>query len=175
MGEAGEATVIADSSVLIVYARSGRLELLRDVFEILVVPPAVEEECVKRGDLRPGAPSLRQALEAGWIRVSPAPRAALEIARNHPNLGRGEAAVLALARARKADVALIDDGLARNVAKAEGLRVVGSLGVLAMAHRRGILKDRAAVESALRLLLRSGLWASADLVEDFWESLGGRP
>lgn len=167
--------MIADSSVLIIYARSGRLQLLQDVFSVLDIPAEVEAESLERGDHRAGAAALRRAVADGWTRVAPTPRSAAGLTRKHPNLGRGEAAVLALARQRGAEAALIDDGLARSVAKTEGLRVVGSLGVLALAHGRGILATRASVEDALRLLLRSGLWAGADLVEDFWESLGGRP
>lgn len=171
----GEALVICDSSVLIVYARSGQLRLLQDLFQALEIPAAVEEECVLRGGSRPGAPALRQAIDDGWIRVSRTPRASAGLTKRFPNLGRGEAAAIALARARSADAVLMDDSLARHVAKIEGLRVVGSLGVLALAHERGVLKSRESVEQALRQLLHGGLWTGADLVQDFWDAFGGRP
>lgn len=174
MGEARKAPVVADSSVLILFARSGQLELLHALFQRLEIPDAVKDECLSQGEHRPGAADLRRAVDDGWLHVAATPRATEALSRKHPNLGRGGTAVLALAQTRGA-VALIDDGLARSAAKTEGLRVVGSLGVLALAHERGVLKHRASVEEALRLLLRSGLWAGADLVEDFWESLGGRP
>lgn len=52
---------------------------------------------------------------------------------------------------------------------------MGSLGLFAIAHRRGLRKRRSDVEGVVRRFLRSGLGVTADVLEEFWASLGGSP
>lgn len=168
--------MIADASVLIVLSRAGELGSLRQVAGNLVVPEAVHREAVAAAPEEPDAKRIRGAIEDGWIAVEDAPEDAVEaVHQRHPDLGAGEAAVLALATEEGADVVLLDDRLAREAAKLEELRPVGTLGVLARAYREGHLADRAALQSAVRDVLEAGLWVSADVVEAFWDRVGGRP
>lgn len=171
----GEPRVVADTSALILYARSGQLALLADLFGSVLVPTAVRDEVLRDARTRPGGAAVGAALDAGWLKVATAPGPRLAaLRRKHPNLGEGELAALALAGARGHDIVLVDDTLARAAARLEGLRPVGSLGILVLAHRRGLLKTPRAVEDALRRLLQAGLWVGADVVEEFWHALGGR-
>lgn len=165
--------MIADSGVLIVFARAGRLALLRRLFATLDVPPAVRRECLAAKEA-PDAAALLAAMRTGWIRVRrPPPRAEGVVRRRYPNLGRGEVAAIALARGAREREVLLDDALARRAARLEGLTPVGSLGVLARAHRRGVLR-RDQVARALGDLLAAGLWMAPDVIESFWAALGGR-
>ncbi len=70
---------------------------------------------------------------------------------------------------------LLDELPARRVALLEGLEPVGSLSVIARAHGTGLLKSKADVAEALRDLIEAGLWVTSEIVEVFWEGLGGRP
>jgi len=56
-----------------------------------------------------------------------------------PKLGYGEAAALALAIEVHAEALLADDGEARSVARALGLRLIGTVGILAEAHKVGLI------------------------------------
>jgi predicted nucleic acid-binding protein len=47
--------IVADSGPIIVFARIGRLDLLRQVVGELIIPDAVYEELVGSGTERPGA------------------------------------------------------------------------------------------------------------------------
>jgi predicted nucleic acid-binding protein len=47
--------IVADSGAIIVFARIGRLDLLRQVVGELIIPDAVYEELVGRGTKRPRA------------------------------------------------------------------------------------------------------------------------
>jgi predicted nucleic acid-binding protein len=53
--------IVADTGPLIAFARLGRLNLLRQVVEALVIPEAVYEELVGRGHDRRGGYSKRGA------------------------------------------------------------------------------------------------------------------
>jgi predicted nucleic acid-binding protein len=165
--------LIADAGVLIVFARAGRLPLLRRLFSTGDVPPAVRRECLAAKEA-PDAGALLSAMSTGWIRVRrPPSRAEAILRRRYPNLGRGEVAAIAIARGVREREILLDDSLARRAARLEGLTPVGSLGVLARAHRRGVLR-RDQVARALGDLLAAGLWMAPDVIESFWAALGGR-
>ena len=89
--------VVADTGPLIALARAERLELLRRLYERVVVPPAVHDELALDSD-RPGARVLAGAFDAGWIIAEAVPDSVLgrELARL---LGPGEAEAIALAEA----------------------------------------------------------------------------
>src|SRR5437762_3575051 len=83
---------ISDSSPLILYAAIGRLQVLRELFHEVVIPPAVRLEVVDDGVGRPGA---EEVARAAWIREqsptgSPAAHGLPE------GLDVGEAEVIAL-------------------------------------------------------------------------------
>ena len=57
------------------------------------------------------------------------------------DLGDGESQAIALAVELKADLLIVDDLLARQVARALGLSVVGAVGVLLEAQMKGLLSE----------------------------------
>ncbi len=56
--------LVVDASVLITLARIGRLQLLQEVADEIVIPNAVHDEVVGRGAGRPGHAEVAQA---SWI------------------------------------------------------------------------------------------------------------
>ncbi len=56
-------------------------------------------------------------------------------------MGKGEAEAIALALGLKADLLILDDLLARQVAEVLGLNVVGTVGVLLEARQKGVLGE----------------------------------
>jgi len=65
-------------------------------------------------------------------------------------LGAGETAVIALALRMKADLTILDDLAARNVAAELGLTVTGTLGVLLAAHRKRMIEHPRQALAALK-------------------------
>lgn len=118
-----------DTSPIIALSAVGELAVLDQLFDELLVPVQVRAEL----RLKPPAPEL-VALRAlhGLVFVAlrrpPQPETAV--------LHRGERAVISLAVRRQA-VALLDDGPERKIAARMGLKVIGTLGVLLEARRRG--------------------------------------
>lgn len=129
--------IVADSSPLIVFARSGMLELLRQVVGEIVLPQTVFEECT--GDLsKAGAQSIADAFRSNLITVLDDTQA-LTTLPPMPMLDRGETSAIALAITLGVPV-LMDERLGRQAAHAQGVAVVGSAGVLLAAKQRGLIE-----------------------------------
>ncbi|MCX6656036.1 MAG: hypothetical protein NTY03_13105, partial [Candidatus Bathyarchaeota archaeon] len=94
----------ADSSVLIWLAKAGRLDLLRDQYQVVLIPSEVYSEVVEDG-LREGYPDahvVKEAVEHGWITVEDNPDGGRKkrLTDDLSELHEGEAAAMALAHSR---------------------------------------------------------------------------
>jgi predicted nucleic acid-binding protein len=143
-----------DAGPMIALARIEGLELLPRLFSQAQVTEQVVQECLAPPE-RSEAKSIRAALAAGWIAQCGAPDYAMQ----HQGLGSGEASTLALAAQRRC-IVLVDDRLARRVATELGLQLVGCLGVLIAAKRRGLLMN---IRPKLDQLAASGYFLSGAL------------
>jgi len=77
------------------------------------------------------------------------------------DLGKGEISVIAYANLHPEYLVIIDDAAARQFAKTIGIKSLGTLGVLLLAKRRGVIKS---VKPAISKLQETGLWLSEDLI-----------
>jgi predicted nucleic acid-binding protein len=135
---------VVNASPVIVLAKAGYLTLLEQLPSGLLLPEVVAAEILAG----PEADPARQAVQGGWgNRVAPdaVPTELLEW-----GLGAGETAVLAVARQRPPCTAVLDDAVARACAKAFGVSLIGSLGVVLRAKKRGLVAQAADVLQALR-------------------------
>jgi len=153
--------VTCDTSPLLVLAKTGRLELLGTLYDEVWIPSAVLEE-VQDPD-RSDTKAIRR-----WCRNESSvsiPAVAEAVRKSIPEeLGSGERAAIALAVARDADLVILDDQEGRRAARAEGLAVTGTIGVLVEARAEGHI-DSLRVE--LDRVVDAGLWIS----EAFYERL----
>lgn len=144
-------TVVLDSSALITLARIGRLELLHRILGAVHVPQAVFDEVVVTGAGRPGSATVA---EAPWVRRHSI-RDAESVARLRTRLGPGEAEAIVLAKELGADLVVIDDARARQVAEAEGQHTVGLLGLLLYGKEAGLISE---VKPLLDEMLAAGFF-----------------
>ncbi|HID56392.1 TPA: DUF3368 domain-containing protein [Candidatus Poribacteria bacterium] len=151
---------IGDSSTLINLAAIGRLSLLREFYERIIVPQAVWEEVVVEGRGRPGAMEIETARDAGWIEVV-TPQDSDLVGLLQRDLDRGEAEVIALAVERKVSIVLLDESEARRIAEIYGLPKTGVIGILLRAKLQG--KIRSLKEELDRLRQEAGFWLAEDL------------
>lgn len=163
-----------DSSALILLAKVDGLKLLQRLFQAVVLAPAVRDEAIT---LAP-TPGEQNALSIEVERrrfatTSPSTDVAKRFAHDYPALGTGELETLALVASKKAHVAVIDDRIARQIARLEGIAAVGTLGVLARAYRKNLVSKSDLVR-LLERLTGAGLWLSPDVLEAFWAGVGGR-
>jgi hypothetical protein len=141
----GPRLVVVNTTPIIALSLIGELDLLRSLYDQVVVPSAVEAEVLAGGRGGVGSSELR---EASWLRVASLqdPRRAELLV----DLDRGEAEVLALAQELHADLVIIDERLARLHAKRLGLTLTGTLGVLLRAKQLGYVKAIAPLIGRLR-------------------------
>jgi uncharacterized protein len=161
--------IVSNTSPLILYARIGRLELLQQLFDDVLVPPAVYQEVVLQGAGRPGAASVSNAV---WIQ-----RQALSdyrvVQALMVELDRGEAEAITLAMELGGQTAiLLDDQKGRRLADARGVEVIGSGGVLVRAKRRGLLPS---VRPVLDELRAAGLRLSETAYREILAPAGEAP
>lgn len=172
----GGPVLIADASVLILFARVARLDLLQSLFSTLTLPTAVADEVFIKGPAAPELHAVKAAMDEGWLQSRDVPGDRIgTLAERFPNLGLGELACLALALEEGDSGVLMDDASARKIARLLGVTPVGSLGVVARAYHTGVINDRHEVAGIVHALVSNGLWVTADVVESFWNALSGRP
>lgn len=144
---------VVDASPLIYLARGRLLELLRVAGEAVVVPQAVADEILRRGDHDPAVAALTST---PWLRITPS------VTTPPPSilgwdLGAGETAVLAWALAHPGSEAILDDLQARRCADAHQLPVRGTLGLVMIARQRGLIP---AARPLLDTLRQAGMYLS---------------
>jgi predicted nucleic acid-binding protein len=139
----GPGLVVCDAGPLISLGRIDALALLPPLFAQIQVPQQVLAECLAR----PGQADTQRivaALDLGWLhecQATPLPGPA--------ELGLGERA--AIGRALELGAGLLaDDSAARRHARALGLKVMGTLGVLAAAKRQGLIAHMSPLVERLR-------------------------
>jgi predicted nucleic acid-binding protein len=128
--------VVADTGPINYLILIDAIGVLPKLFERIFIPVAVHKELIDSE-----APEEVRA----WILQAPAwleVRANPELENGSPDeriLDEGERAAIALARVISADLILMDDRAGVAVAQQHGLVVTGTLGVLELAARRGMI------------------------------------
>ncbi len=132
--------VVSDTGPLNYLIQIDQVGVLRHVFHDLAIPVEVAAELSHHR-----APHRVR----DWIAHPPSWLAVHDVAQTSRPLpegrNRGEAAAISLALSVKADMILIDDRAAAAVALARGLAVLGTLGILVMAGRQGLVDLRSAI------------------------------
>ncbi len=139
---------VVDTSVLIALSNIGRLGLLRELFSNVLVPKAVAEEY---GEPLPS-----------WIKV-------FEVKDKHlvqvllEYLHRGEAEAIALAVELQGAIIALDDKKARITARRLGLKVIGTLGILILAKKKGLISD---LREEIEKLLHTSFRLSQEVIQE---------
>lgn len=150
--------IICNSGPLIALGILGRLDLLRSLFDVVLVPEAVQKEIEPGGVKLAGLEDFRRA---DWIRIVPLKEKRDELLESL--LDVGEAAVISLAREQKASLVLIDERKARKVARdIYGLQPIGTARILVEAKKKYLLPD---TTSQFQKLRQEGYWIHASIVE----------
>jgi predicted nucleic acid-binding protein len=131
--------VIADAGPLVGLARIGQLNLLKDLYREILIPPRVFDE-LRISESRPGSFALLEAVRLQWlVCVKPEPTEDLETLRLLVDPGEAEAIILAIQRSAR--FLLIDDKQGRALAKVRGIHVVGIGGLLLSAKERQLIEQ----------------------------------
>jgi predicted nucleic acid-binding protein len=156
--------IVLNASPLICLSKSGLADLLPALFQEILVPEAVFKEVIagEKTDFERESMTSQK-----WIcrhRDTPIdPRVAAW------DLGEGESAVLSLALRNEDWWAVMDDREARRCAASLKCRFIGTLGIIVLAKKRGIIKS---VRQSLKKLQDAGFWISDTLVEEICREAG---
>lgn len=146
---------IVNASPLIFLGRIDALHLLGALAPALLVPEAVISE-VRAGEAKDEG-AIRAA---NWARAFAVSDIAVPESVLTWELGSGESQVIAHAKGHDRTVVL-DDLAARRCAGANGLDVIGTLGIILLAKRRGIIPAIRPLMTQLRL---NGMFAHESLI-----------
>ncbi|MFA4646625.1 DUF3368 domain-containing protein [Pyrococcus kukulkanii] len=146
--------VVSNTSPLIGLSNIRHLDILRKLFEEIIIPPAVAEEF---GEKLPSWVIVRPVSDEKFVKVL------------SYSLGKGEAEAIALALELNADIIILDDLKARKFAEDLGLNIIGTAGVILLAKKRGIIKQ---VFPVLKELREKGFWISDAIIRRIMKSAG---
>jgi len=169
--------VISNTSPLIWLAKIGKLSLLKDLFDEVLISEESYKEAVEKG-LEGGfsdALAIKEACEQKWIKIEPLDgkqlAACQKILGNSFELHVGEAQAIVLARKMgKNTLLLMDDSSGRAFAEAWGLKVKGVLYVIVTAIRNKLLSKAEANEAVLSLV-QKGFRIEPKLLAKFLEEI----
>jgi predicted nucleic acid-binding protein len=150
--------VIADAGPLIALAGIERLNILRQLFSEITITQSVMDECLAKdgGD----AQRIAESIQERWLIVHTWKNLSAPLS---PSLGRGESDSIRLALESPQDSLLImDDRLARRYALRKGLKIIGTVRVLDLAEKMGLIKR---AEHCIQELADFGYRVSMDLLK----------
>lgn len=163
-------SAVSDSSPLVVLAKLGCFGLLNRLFPHLYISTEVHREVVIAGA---GLPGSSEVSKAEWIEVKAVQNpAGLHSQQRKYGLGPGEMSTILLAKELDANLALLDDYRARKVAKAEGLGVMGSIGLVETLYHQGHLTD---LRGAFQELIAHNVYIDKRLLDRRLRALGLLP
>lgn len=152
--------LVFNASPVIVLAKAGLLDQFCRLGEPSVIPQTVVDEVLRVSD--PADPARV------WFEKT---SRAMRVIATPPmppflagwDLGAGESAVISSVVAQPGSVAVLDDLAARRCARAHGIQMTGTLGLVLLAKKRGLIAE---VGSALDAIVAAGLYVSARNLAD---------
>lgn len=159
-------TVVSNTSPIFYLSTIGQLDLLRQLYEEIVIPIAVYDEITNVGNTDASAgvvPTL------SWIKTQFAADRKL-VSTLRAKLDPGEAEAIALAIELNANRLLMDERLGRTAATQAGLQVTGVLGILVVAKRNNLIQE---VKPLLDALIgQVGFWVDRQLYAEVLQAAG---
>jgi predicted nucleic acid-binding protein len=166
--------IISNTSPLIALAQIGRLELLKDLYEGVIIPPFVRVECVDKGKVlgAKDAYEIEKRIQEGWISVIALERRWKTQSKSfmrHSQIGQGEAEAIIVAKEKRMPV-ILDDTEARAVAGSLGIRHMGTVMIPYEAYVREIVS----YNDLVRILsnLSKVLWVSPTVIAEILRRAG---
>lgn len=148
---------VVNSSPLIFLSKAGLLDWLHLAAPTVLVPDVVAQEISRRGPADVTAKTLAQT---SWLRVVTVPVIPPVI--QSWDLGPGESAVLAYAYTHPGSIAILDDGLGRRCTELLGIPLHGTLGLVMMAKKRGLID---AARPVILTLKQHGMYLSDRVID----------
>jgi len=161
--------VVSNSSPIMNLAIIGQLHLIQKLFGEIIIPKEVWAELIIEGKGKPGTNEIEKAK---WIKIVKVKNDSL-VKTLTKDLDVGESAAIALAIERKANLLLLDETDARNLAEFYNLTKTGVLGILMRAKKRSLIKQIKPMLEKLRI--QAHFWIKPDLYDAILSEMGEAP
>ncbi len=125
--------VVSDASPIIALSSVDHLDLMRLLFDSVIIPVSVHDEVT--------ASVMKITVELPPFFRIVTVASDLSVRFLKLNLHAGESEAIALALERNIQGIILDDKQAREIAAELGLKVIGTLGLLILAKRKGYLSE----------------------------------
>lgn len=160
--------VVSDTTPLISLMKASRLDVLQQLFGEVLIPTAVFNELTSNESFQEEAQQIRNC---PFIRVvSVSETKAADVLRRSTGLDLGKSEAIVFADDNNANVLLMDEAKGRQVAKAMGLFIMGTVGVLLAAFDEKVLSAED-VKAALQRLRQANRRISDSLIQAALEKL----
>ncbi len=159
--------IVADATPIVYLAKTGKLQLLRQLYEDVIVPPRIREELLT--GKHPEIPVIEEAFDAGWLEERALKQNAKifqsKQLRDAPGLHQGESQAIALCYTGHLPL-IIDENerTGRRIARLWGIEVKGTLRVILEAYEGRLLGYKEARE-LFRTLLAERFRVTAEIYE----------
>ena len=147
----------------------GQLHLIQELFGEIIIPKEVWAELIIEGKSKPGTNEIEKTK---WIKVVKVKNDSL-VKTLTKDLDVGESAAIALAIERKANLLLLDETDARNLAEFYNLKKTGILGILMRAKKRSLIKQIKPMLEKLRI--QAHFWIKPDFYDAILSEMGETP
>ena len=148
---------VVNASPLIFLSKAGIIHLLQEEGSEVLVPECVAQEILKRGSHDVTAKTVAST---AWLKTIEVPEVPALI--QSWDLGPGESSVLAYAYSNPGVTAIIDDGPGRYCAETLGIPLRGTLGLVMMAKKRGVIP---AARPLVAVLKQHGMYLSESILD----------
>jgi predicted nucleic acid-binding protein len=152
--------VVSNTTPLIALSKISKLHLLRDLYNIIIIPTAVYEEYQNGKD----KDFYVDISRIDWIKII-----AIESQKASEyilDLDRGEAEAIVLAEEMNADLLLMDEISGRQYARLKSLKITGTIGVLLKAREKKLIP--AVIPLAMELRSK-GIWLNDKIINHIKE------
>ena len=166
--------MISNASPLITYAKLSKLDFLHWAIGIIMISETVLSETTQKESTSHEGELINSQIKRGAIIVKKLEKKYSDMAKQlqstFKGLGPGESETIALALQERQAEVLMDDLYARDAAKLNDLKPVGSLYVLLTAFEKQIASEDE-VKILVKRMVENKLWLSGEVIIKFIELL----
>ena len=159
--------VIADAGPLIALSRIGKLDLLQQLFQQIIITTTVRDEILEN-DHSKGKIEVTKAINAGWLKVQSVKMMDWRTINTGVDAGEASAIYLAL-QMPDTTLLIIDDQAGRAEAKYQKITITGTAAVIGMAKIQGYILSAGDVLHNLR---ETGYYIGDAIVELVLRDIG---
>ncbi len=141
-----------------------KIDILPKIYKKIFMPEGVVEEIMNNKSKNYGKQELKKCK---WIKKT----AFKENSYSRKlinDLDKGELEVILLAKELNIKNVLMDETIGRKTAKLQGLKPIGTLGLLVKAKKMKIIKE---VKPLINILLKNNIWLSEELISKILKNI----